>query len=425
MPVTHHSANGSQLGYILASNLLLALGIIIFGFGLLRPLPYASLPSKAAISDEVASEHPPDPQFDRVVFMVVDALRSDMVFSNTSGFHFTQSLINSGHAVPFTSQADPPSLTVPRLKTMTTGANPSFLDLFLNLADSEDALTLDSEDSWLHRLKAKYPARKLVFYGEHTWLQLFPSLFDRSETVSTFFLPDSTTGDQNITSHALAELQNDDWSALVLHFPGVDHVGHLRGPYSRDMFLKQQQMDRVVKDIYTSFTEQEHLSSTLFVLAGDHGMNEKGNHGGCTPGETAAALLLASPRFGDMSRPRSRAPAQPSGGEFLYHDVVHQADLVPTLSGLLGLPIPRKNVGVFIPAFLGLWPEEEARLKIVRDNEAQLKSLLELKRPEGTSDSTATVPGRTGVDNEPDIHRLLKVSQEYSRASRPLMAFCH
>lgn len=39
------------------------------------------------------------------------------------------------------------------------------------------------------------------------------------------------TGDRNITSLAMAELQRDDWSALVLHFPGVDHVGHLRGPY--------------------------------------------------------------------------------------------------------------------------------------------------------------------------------------------------
>lgn len=72
---------------------------------------------------------------------------------------------------------------------MTTGTNPSFLDLFLNLADSEDALTLMHEDSWLHRLKEKYPTRKLAFYGDHTWLQLFPSIFDRSDTVSTFFLP--------------------------------------------------------------------------------------------------------------------------------------------------------------------------------------------------------------------------------------------
>lgn len=72
---------------------------------------------------------------------------------------------------------------------MTTGANPSFLDLFLNLADSEDALTLVHEDSWLRRLKAKDPDRKLAFYGEHTWLQLFPSMFDRSDTVSTFYLP--------------------------------------------------------------------------------------------------------------------------------------------------------------------------------------------------------------------------------------------
>ncbi|KAG6356291.1 hypothetical protein INS49_015678 [Diaporthe citri] len=396
MTMSSHSASGGfQLRSVLAYNLLLAVGIITFSVGLLRPIPQVPLSSQASSPGD-AMISPPDARFDRVIFMVIDALRSDMVFSNASGFSFTQSLIRSGHALPFTSHADPPSLTVPRLKSMTTGANPSFLDLFLNLADSEDALTLVHEDSWLHRLKAKDPSRKLAFYG---YFQFW----------------DSMTGDRNITSRAMAELQRDDWSALVLHFPGVDHVGHLRGPYSRDMFLKQEQMDRVVKDIYTSVREQEHLNSTLFILAGDHGMNEKGNHGGCTPGETAAALLFASPSLPAVNHTRLQAPAQPRGGRYLYYDVVQQADLVPTLSGLLGLPIPRKNVGAFIPAFLGLWPEEE-RLEVLRGNEAQLKRLHELHSPEVAQKSPPSGPGNNTVTDETDTHRLLEICRQYQRA---------
>lgn len=72
---------------------------------------------------------------------------------------------------------------------MTTGSSPSFLSLFLNLVNSEDALTLASEDTWLGRLKDKSLESNLVFYGENTWLQLFPGIFSRAEGVSSFYVP--------------------------------------------------------------------------------------------------------------------------------------------------------------------------------------------------------------------------------------------
>lgn len=175
------------------------------------------------------------------------------------------------------------------------------------------------------------------------------------------------------------------------------------------MSLKQEEMDHVVSKIYTSINEQNHLSSTLFVLAGDHGMNEKGNHGGCTSGETAAALLFASPHFGPMEFPLVQSSAHFEGGEYMYHDLVHQADLVPTLSGLLGLSTPSKNVGVFIPAFLKLWPEG-ARLNLLRLNEAQLKSLFEMHSRERKQDIPASRPrNNTGTDDA-DTQTLIEVS---------------
>lgn len=138
-------------------------------------------------------------------------------------------------------------------------------------------------------------------------------------------------------------------------------------------------------------------------------MNEKGNHGGCTPGETAAALLFASPSLPAINQTRIQAPVQPRGGRYLYYDVVQQADLVPTLSGLLGLPTPRKNVGVFIPAFLGLWPEEE-RLEVLKGNEAQLKRLHELNSLDGAERTPPSDRYNNTVTDETDAHRLLEVS---------------
>lgn len=43
---------------------------------------------------------------------------------------------------------------------------------------------------------------------------------------------DFTIVDQNITRHIPGEMQRDDWKALVMHFPGLDHVAHQGGPYS-------------------------------------------------------------------------------------------------------------------------------------------------------------------------------------------------
>lgn len=89
----------------------------------------------------------------------------------------------------------------------------------------------------------------MIFYGENTWLQLFPDVFDRSEGVHAFYVPVFSTPklwtqrklnrislqdfiqvDNNVTRHIPEELRNDDWSAFVLHFPGMDHVGHVGGP---------------------------------------------------------------------------------------------------------------------------------------------------------------------------------------------------
>lgn len=61
-----------------------------------------------------------------------------------------------------------------------------------------------------------------------------------------------------------------------------------------------------------------------------------GNHGGSTEAETSAALLFASP-----SKPLSK-PSNPAGSkQYHLHEVVQQIDLAPTISTILGLPIPK------------------------------------------------------------------------------------
>ena len=97
------------------------------------------------------------------------------------------SLIRSGAAMPFTAHATSPTITMPRVKAMTTGSIPSFLDVILNFAEADTSSTLAHQDTWLSQLRAK-PGGNLVMYGDDTWLKLFPGMFLRADGTSSFFV---------------------------------------------------------------------------------------------------------------------------------------------------------------------------------------------------------------------------------------------
>jgi len=76
---------------------------------------------------------------------------------------------------------------MPRLKAITTGSIPSFLDVILNLDETDETSNLASQDTWLAQMRAKGTG-KLVMYGDDTWLKLFPDTFDRADGTTSFFV---------------------------------------------------------------------------------------------------------------------------------------------------------------------------------------------------------------------------------------------
>ena len=124
---------------------------------------------------------------------------------------------------------------------------------------------------------------------------------------------------------------------------------------SPHMMPKQLEMDGIIKQVFEAMETHTHLQSTLLVLCGDHGMTDTGNHGGSAIGETSTALVFISPKIMTIS-PGSPSPVESQNDDFQYYKVVEQSDLVPTLAGLLGFPIPLNNLGAFIPELLQFWP---------------------------------------------------------------------
>jgi len=123
----------------------------------------------------------------------------------------------------FLSKANSPTVTMPRIKALVSGIVPNFVDIILNF-DSKEF----SQDNWIHQLHSL--GKRINFFGDDTWIKLFPNSFHRSEGTTSFYVSDTVEVDLNVTRHVKKEIESDDWDLLIFHYLGLDHIGHLGGP---------------------------------------------------------------------------------------------------------------------------------------------------------------------------------------------------
>lgn len=322
-------------------DVLVFIGLLFFACGFLPP--------SINVTGYSEIDHGIAPKFDKLVFMVVDAMRSDFMHSNQSAMHFVHELVQKGHCYPFTAFSDPPTVTLPRLKGLTTGSSPSFLDAVMNIAEDDTSSSLQFHDSWVRQMSLRN--KSMHMYGDDTWLKLFPDMFTKFEGTTSFFVSDYTDVDLNVTHHLDFELSKeglDSWDALILHYLGMDHIGHKMGPNNEIMVYKQAEMDAVVRRVYDSIDER-----TLFIVAGDHGMTDSGNHGGASTAETSAALAIIAKSFNSTVEPAINT------GTYDFYTKTLQVNVVASIAYLFGLPMPLNSVGIFIPDLLPIYSEQE------------------------------------------------------------------
>ncbi|RHY80940.1 hypothetical protein DYB26_003218 [Aphanomyces astaci] len=274
----------------------------------------------------------PKGAFDRLVFVVIDALRADMVLGNAAINHhgedlslfmpYTAHLATSDLTVAYVAQAGVPTVTMPRLKALTTGKQPAFIDVLRNF--NSKALDDDNIMRTLH------------------------------QATSGFFTTDTIFVDSNVTRHLHEELDptmahsnSRDWDVLVLHYLGVDHVGHIDGPHSSSMRHKLGEMDAVVRSIHNAIRAQDIVRQASNQqpdgCRGLVGMTNTGNHGGASVEESSALLLFVMPPTNATDHDEARTFTKSSRKESFRWAL--QVDLVPTLAALFGVAIPTTNTG--------------------------------------------------------------------------------
>ncbi|XP_053155406.1 GPI ethanolamine phosphate transferase 3 isoform X2 [Hemicordylus capensis] len=315
-----------------------AIGLFGSGFLLMR----VELANRSTCADLLVASHrgsqvPLDScwlprRFPKAVLIIIDALKFEFAqydsskraprpYENKLGFLHQLASLQPHHSRLYRFRADPPTTTMQRIKGITTGSLPTFID-----AGSNFASYAIQEDNLIWQLVQN--GRRVVFMGDDTWDGLFPKTFFRSYFFPSFNVKDLHTVDDGILQYLYQTVDGGEWDLLIAHFLGVDHCGHKHGPDHPEMAKKLSQMDEMLRTLVG------HLANdTLLLVAGDHGMTGTGDHGGDSEEEVNAALFVYSKAL----LFRSPLPEEPG--------TVPQVNLVPTLALLLGVPVPYSNIG--------------------------------------------------------------------------------
>jgi phosphatidylinositol glycan class O len=325
----------------------------------------------------------------KLVFIVIDALRADFVLPVSTNSSFKPSpfhhnrftlparLTQQDPSRSFLSHfiADAPTTTLQRLKGLTTGSLPTFIDAGSNFAGERVG-----EDNWLSQ--AKRAGKRIAMVGDDTWLSVFPrndanGVWEKNNTwpYDSFNVEDLDTVDAGVVSHLLPLLDENkagkgSWDIIIAHTLGLDHAGHRFGPSHSEAGRKLDEAEDLLQKVVERLDDD-----TLLVVIGDHGMTDRGDHGGDSREEIDAALwvyskgpILTHSSFFQHPFDSPNNVIAPllniarSTGNFedrLQLDwpnkglgstrSVSQVDIVPTLSLLLGLPIPFGSLGLVIP----------------------------------------------------------------------------
>ncbi|KAL5849996.1 hypothetical protein ACOSQ4_008009 [Xanthoceras sorbifolium] len=354
-------------------------GLLIFtrGFLLTRTeLPFYSNCSDVSQSPCFPSQSSPNqthsnpqcwtrPAVDRILIIVLDALRFDFVAPSTffkeskpwmDRLPVLQRLasMNGSSARIFKAIADPPTTSLQRLKGLTTGGLPTFVDV----GNSFGAPAI-VEDNLIHQLASN--GKRVVMMGDDTWVQLFPNHFKKAYPYPSFNVKDLHTVDNGCIEHLLPSLYDEDWDVLIAHFLGVDHAGHILGVDSLPMIEKLEQYNAILEkviDMLGSQSGQGGLHENTFLLVmGDHGQTINGDHGGGSAEEVETSIFAMS-----FKKPPSSIPSEfdTSSCEINLDQqktcisTIQQLDFAVTVSALLGIPFPFGSIGRVSPELYAL-----------------------------------------------------------------------
>jgi hypothetical protein len=268
------------------------------------------------------------PQSEKVVLILIDALRVD-TSTNLKVMPYLHQLLSSGaHAI---MHSQTPSYSAPGYSTIFTGAWPYMNDgPAFNLDYAQIPVwTQDNLFSAVHRNGIK------TGIAAYNW---FEKLVPQQDVDLKFYTPDEDNiADENVVDAAIGWLEQPGYQFILVHLDQVDYAGHHEGgPQGQAWMDAATRADSLVSRIGSRLD----LKKDTIIVLSDHGQIDPGGHGGHEPIVLVEPFIMAG---------KGVLPGD-------YPDI-QMVDIAPTISALLGSNIPSTSTGNVIIGMLDLTPE--------------------------------------------------------------------
>lgn len=273
---------------------------------------------------------------ERVVVVVVDGLREDTSHQMPA----LEALRASGADLPSWTQV--PSLSLPGYTVLATGAYPDLSGVTTNWY--EGTVRVDSLFA-----RAREAGMRTALVSEPSWHMLYGPWIDVDYAGQLLAHgdepPESAWSTEALGQEGLRVLAEEDASLVYIYFGETDKAGEEYGGTSPEYLQAARNVDAQIGAI----ARQLDWSRDTLIVTADHGMIARagrargGGHGGGEPAARRIPLVMAGCGI---------VPGvYPEGG---------QADLVPTVATLLGLPIPVHSQGHTRLEALAMTPGQRA-----------------------------------------------------------------
>lgn len=323
------------------ANLAAACYLLLLGFGgaVLSQVAWNSV-TRYQSEYAIRAELPGGPPLtSRLVLVVLDGVRVDAA----AGMPNLQALAAKGSSGVATAEL--PTLSNPGRATLSTGASPEVHGVTNNARFSPPPV--DSIFSL-----AKKQGLPVTIYGSYYWRRAFGDSLEASRLHSfEKELGPSPDADrlvewqQGVCGEMFPTLAGVERGLIVVGLTATDEAAHDFGGES----LEYLRVVAAVDECLGSLVQVLGRDDTTFVAVADHGHIQRrgqGGHGGSEPEVVSTPLVFAG-----------RGIVRGSGWKARHRDVA------PTISALLGLPLPANNQGEILFQLLKLSDQDRAALE--------------------------------------------------------------
>lgn len=304
-----------------------------------------------------------EPPADRLVVFITDGLRAESFFQNNTSYLPSIQMILKNEGLAGISRTSVSTQTRTGLIAIFGGFNEdpatAALTTFHKSSDIYDTIFNRTAATW--------------GWGGRKVMKMFSNILPNDEDVSfECFNPDedilgvydnwAAEQVQRFLNSAdnVNTVKNKTPALFLIHFGGLDGVGHKVRPNSDDYLRIVNNTQTKIGQIYKMFERKFPDKRTTYLLTSDHGMPESGSHSGGRNHVIELPFMLWGAGV------KRRAPTaektykiSSDSVELPLHDL-HQNQLAPLMSAFIGLPPPMNNMAEMPLGFMNVSAEYEA-----------------------------------------------------------------